>query len=172
MGFSSFDISNYARLTLQFTFSWQFDALTHLLLEIDPVVHAEAEDRARRGQLKGGNAVTQEENLLSRVELIERTVEVLRRVHKENQERKLIIEHLLQQKSQNPTPGLLNAALSSVRTMHSCLLCSAESRGHLTHFFFIVTYFLFRTGWECKTVDLLRTNWRQCLPYQKYQLAK
>jgi hypothetical protein len=78
-----------------------FDDLMNLLLEIDPVVRAEAEDRARRGQWKGSIGA-QEENLLSRVELIGRTVEVLRRVHTENEEHKHIIEQLLQQKSTGP----------------------------------------------------------------------
>jgi len=75
-----------------------FDDLTALLLEIDPVVRAEAEDRARRGQWKG-NVGGQDDNILSRVELIARTVEVLQRVHKENEQRKLIIEQLLQRPS-------------------------------------------------------------------------
>jgi hypothetical protein len=82
-----------------------FDDLMNLLLEIDPVVRAEAEDRARRGQWKGSLGA-QEENLLSRVELIGRTVEVLRRVHTENEEHKHIIEQLLQQKS--AVPKVLN----------------------------------------------------------------
>lgn len=67
-----------------------FDDLIELLVEIDPVVRAEHEDRMRRGAT--------EEHLLSRVELIGRTVEVLRRVHRENEERKLIIQQLLQGK--------------------------------------------------------------------------
>lgn len=91
-----------------------FDDLMNLLLEIDPVVRAEAEDRTRRGQWKG-NHVAQEDNLLSRVELIGRTVEVLRRVHKENEERKLIIEQLLQQKpAAAAAPRLLGINLNAV----------------------------------------------------------
>lgn len=70
-----------------------FDELMTLLLEIDPSVRAEAEERARRGQWKG-QLGAQEDNLLSRVDLISRTVEVLRRVHRENEERKLIIASL------------------------------------------------------------------------------
>lgn len=77
-----------------------FDDLVDLLVTIDPVVKAEHEDRVRRGAT--------EEHLLSRVELIGRTVDVLRRVHKENEERKLIIQQLLQNKpngpAANPTP--------------------------------------------------------------------
>lgn len=95
-----------------------FDDLMNLLLEIDPVVRAEAEDRARRGQWKG-NLGAQEDNLLSRVELIGRTVDVLRRVHKENEERKQIIEKLLQQKPTTttapaPAPHAFHVSLNQV----------------------------------------------------------
>jgi Helix-loop-helix DNA-binding domain len=67
-----------------------FDDLMALLLEIDPTVRAEAEDRARRGQWKGTFGA-QEDSMLSRVDLISRAVDVLRRVHCENEERKQII---------------------------------------------------------------------------------
>jgi hypothetical protein len=77
-----------------------FDELMTLLLEIDPQVRLEAEERARRGQWKGTFGA-HEENLLSRVDLIGRTVEVLRRIHRENEERKHIIASLTQSK-----PGL------------------------------------------------------------------
>ena len=70
-----------------------FDELMTLLLEIDPTVRAEAEERARRGQWKG-NFGAQEDNLLNRVDLIGRAVEVLRRIHRENEERKHIIASL------------------------------------------------------------------------------
>ena len=70
-----------------------FDELMTLLLEIDPRVRAEAEERARRGQWKG-QLGAHEDNLLSRVDLISRTVDVLRRIHQENEERKLIIASL------------------------------------------------------------------------------
>ena len=98
-----------------------FDDLTALLLEIDPVVRAEAEDRARRGQWKG-NIGGQEDNILSRVELIARTV--LRRVHKENEQRKLIIEQLLQRPSASTTSSYLQ--LGSV----SLLACNRLSIDH------------------------------------------
>jgi hypothetical protein len=65
----------------------------NLLVEIDPKVRIEAEERARRGQWKGSIGA-QEDNLLSRVDLITRTVDVLRRVHRENEERKVIIMEL------------------------------------------------------------------------------
>ena len=70
-----------------------FDELMTLLLEIDPGVRAEAEERARRGQWKG-QLGAHEDNLLSRVDLIGRTAEALRRLHRENEERKLIIASL------------------------------------------------------------------------------
>jgi hypothetical protein len=70
-----------------------FDDLMNLLVEIDPKVRIEAEERARRGQWKGSIGA-QEDNLLSRVDLITRTVDVLRRVHRENEERKVIIGEL------------------------------------------------------------------------------
>jgi hypothetical protein len=72
-----------------------FDDLMNLLVEIDPKVRIEAEERARRGQWKGSIGA-QEDNLLSRVDLITRTVDVLRRVHRENEERKVIIVELTQ----------------------------------------------------------------------------
>lgn len=70
-----------------------FDELTSLLLEIDPTVRAEADERACRGQWKG-NIGAQEDNILSRVDLISRAVDVLRRIHRENEERKQIIASL------------------------------------------------------------------------------
>jgi hypothetical protein len=70
-----------------------FDDLMNLLVEIDPTVRVEAEEKARRGQWKGSIGA-QEDNLLSRVDLITRTVGVLRRVHRENEERKVVITEL------------------------------------------------------------------------------
>jgi hypothetical protein len=75
-----------------------FDDLMTLLLEIDPEVRSEAEERGRRGQWKG-NMGAQEDNLLSRVDLISRTVNVLQRLHQENEEHKVIIGQLLQRHS-------------------------------------------------------------------------
>jgi hypothetical protein len=72
-----------------------FDDLMNLLVEIDPKVRIEAEGRARRGQWKGSIGA-QEDNLLSRVDLITRTLDVLRQVHQENEERKVIIVKLTQ----------------------------------------------------------------------------
>ena len=72
-----------------------FDELMNLLIEIDPETRTEAEDRTRKGQWKGPSGV-QEESVLSRVDLISRTVEVLRRVHAENEERKQIISRLME----------------------------------------------------------------------------
>jgi hypothetical protein len=70
-----------------------FDELMALLLEIDPEVRSEAEERARRGQWKGAIGA-HEENLLNRVDLIGRTVKVLSRLNRENEQRKVIIEEL------------------------------------------------------------------------------
>jgi hypothetical protein len=70
-----------------------FDDLMNLLAEIDPAVRIEAEERARRGQWKEGIGA-QEDSLLTRVETITRTVDALRRVHRENEERKVIIMEL------------------------------------------------------------------------------
>jgi hypothetical protein len=70
-----------------------FDELMALLLEIEPEVRKEAEEKARRGQWKGSLGA-HEDNLLSRVDLIGRTVNVLRRIHNENEQRKQIIEDL------------------------------------------------------------------------------
>ena len=81
-----------------------FEDLMNLLLEIDPSVRSEAEERSKRGQFKSGSPAAAapvaapappEENLLSRVDLITKTTEVLRRVHRENEDRKAIIEQLL-----------------------------------------------------------------------------
>lgn len=73
-----------------------FDELMSVLLEIDPDVRAEAEEKAIKGQWKGiGRDGSSEDNMLSRVELIGRAVEVLRRVHTENEERKQIIATLM-----------------------------------------------------------------------------
>lgn len=70
-----------------------FDDLMALLLEIDPEVRSEAEERARRGQWKGALGA-HEENLLNRVDLIGRTVKVLSRLNRENEQRKMIIDEL------------------------------------------------------------------------------
>lgn len=81
-----------------------FDGLMNLLLEIDPTVRTEVEERQLRGQWKGSSG-TQDDNVLSRVELISRTVDVLRRVHNENEERKRIIASLTQQTRASAASG-------------------------------------------------------------------
>ncbi|EEC50708.1 predicted protein [Phaeodactylum tricornutum CCAP 1055/1] len=68
--------------------------LLSILIEVDPLLRAEAEERAQRDQWKGTDRA-HDDNLLSRVDLISRTVGVLRRVHQENECRKQIIEQLL-----------------------------------------------------------------------------
>jgi hypothetical protein len=91
-----------------------FDDLMNLLVEIDPKVRIEAEERARRGQWKGSIGA-QEDNLLSRVDLITRTVDVLRRVHRENEERKVIIMELTRGGSGAGRGGRPAATNDSVR---------------------------------------------------------
>ena len=86
----------FSPLLFSFAVNKGFDDLIELLVEIDPVVKAEHEDRVRRGAA--------EEHLLSRVELIGRTVDVLRRVHRENEERKLIVQQLLQSTAKPTAP--------------------------------------------------------------------
>jgi hypothetical protein len=70
-----------------------FDDLMNLLVEIDPKVRIDAEERAQRGQWKESIGA-QEDSVLTRVETITRTVDALRRVHRENEERKVIIMEL------------------------------------------------------------------------------
>ena len=72
-----------------------FEALMTILIQIDPQVKHEAQERARRGLSKGGPAGAHDDNLLSRVDLVNRTAEVLRRIHQENEQRKKIIETLI-----------------------------------------------------------------------------
>jgi Helix-loop-helix DNA-binding domain len=74
-----------------------FDDLMNLLVELDPEVRAEADERSRRGLWKGSLGA-QDDNLLSRVDLISRTVSVLRRIHNENEERKAFINQLVLQR--------------------------------------------------------------------------
>jgi hypothetical protein len=70
-----------------------FDNLMNLLIEIDPKIRSEAEERARCGQWKG-NIGAQEDTVLTRADLITRAVNMLRRVNRENEERKVIIMEL------------------------------------------------------------------------------
>jgi hypothetical protein len=105
-----------------------FDDLMELLLEIDPVVRAEAEERASlrlrgNGQhCKGNGAIgsgNTEDSILSRVELIGRAVEVLRRTHRENEERKAMIRHLVSQQTiPFPTPTMSLPGLQQVCHSH------------------------------------------------------
>jgi hypothetical protein len=71
-----------------------FEDLMNLLMEIDPEVRAVAEERARRGTWKGSLG-GQEDSIMSRVDLIGRAVAVLRRIHQENEQRKVLINHLM-----------------------------------------------------------------------------
>jgi Helix-loop-helix DNA-binding domain len=74
-----------------------FDELMSLLLEIDPEVRADAEERASKGQCKRSLGA-HEDNVLSRVDLIGTAVRVLRRVHTENEKHKKMIEDFLKNK--------------------------------------------------------------------------
>ena len=69
------------------------DELQALLFLIDPELKAEAEERRRKSHNKPVHS-TEPEPMISRVELINSAVTVLRRIHRENEERKVVISHL------------------------------------------------------------------------------
>jgi hypothetical protein len=68
------------------------DRMMALIFVIDPQLKAEAEERAKKVQ--GGRATSAENPILSRVELINSAVMTLERIHRENEERKMVIAHL------------------------------------------------------------------------------
>lgn len=68
------------------------DQLMDLVFLIDPELKLEAEDRAQKAS--GGRTTSSDPPLLSRVELINSAVATLERVHRENEERKMVIAHL------------------------------------------------------------------------------
>jgi hypothetical protein len=70
-----------------------FDELTGLLVEIDPEVRAMVEERAPGGV--GRPLGAHEDGALSRVDLIDRTVTVLRRIHQENEQSKALIDRMM-----------------------------------------------------------------------------
>lgn len=74
-----------------------FDDLTSLLWEIDPTMRMEAEERTSRLQTKGQSGGPPEAALLSRVDLINRAAQLLRRLHNENEQNKSIISALTRQ---------------------------------------------------------------------------
>jgi hypothetical protein len=111
-----------------------FDDLMNLLVEIDPKVRIEAEERARRGQWKGSIGA-QEDNLLSRVDLITRTVDVLRRVHRENEERKVIIMELARGGSGDGRGGRAAVANDSVRNWETIDRTERWNNFHSQHYF-------------------------------------
>ena len=87
-----------------------FDELMALLLEIDPDVRADAEERASKGQCKRSLGA-HEENVLSRVDLIATAVRVLRRVHTENEKHKKMIDDFLKNKGEGvPRASALGGA--------------------------------------------------------------
>ena len=75
-----------------------FDELMGLLLDIDPEVRAEAEERASKGQCKRSLGA-HEDNVLSRVDLIATAIKVLKRVNGENEKHKKMVEDLLKGKA-------------------------------------------------------------------------
>lgn len=91
-----------------------FDELMALLLEIDPDVREEAEDRASKGQCKRSLGA-HEDNVLSRVDLIATSIKVLKRVHGENEKHKQMIEELLQGSSPK-TASVTSAARPAVNS--------------------------------------------------------
>jgi hypothetical protein len=105
-----------------------FDELMNLLVEIDPDVRADAKERSRRGMWKGSLGA-QEDSVLSRVDLIGRAVTVLRRIHVENEQRKVLIDHLLLQ-GQAVRPGVWGR--DEVRERHSLPMPRYESCWILT----------------------------------------
>jgi Helix-loop-helix DNA-binding domain len=90
-----------------------FDDLISLLWEIDPTMRADAEERAPRLQLKaaiGGPP----ETLLSRVDLISRAVQLLRRLHRENEQNKAVISTLARQRGMERSLNLDAPNLGSI----------------------------------------------------------
>ena len=101
-----------------------FDELMALLLEIDPEVRQEAEERASKGQCKKSLGA-HEDNVLSRVDLIATSIKVLRRVHGENEKHKQMIEELLKS-SGNKVASAAHAAVSSSNTFKPSFLDRAS----------------------------------------------
>jgi hypothetical protein len=112
-----------------------FDDLMNLLVEIDPNIGIEAEERARRGEWKRSIGA-QEDNLLTRVELITRTVEELRRVHRENEERKVIITELTQGGSGAGREGRAAVTNDEVRNRETTGHMGTGDNFHSQHFLF------------------------------------
>jgi len=72
-----------------------FDALTHVLVEIDPDTRNEAKSS------------TTGDDAMSRVDLIARATQVLRRVHSENEQRKRLLALLQQSSSNSAVDGIM-----------------------------------------------------------------
>jgi len=95
-----------------------FDELMGLLLDIDPEVRADAEDRAAKGQCKRSLGA-HEDNVLSRVDLISTAIRVLKRTHTENELHKKIIQDLVKSKSSTEaTPKTSPRPLAASTTGH------------------------------------------------------
>lgn len=70
------------------------DELMALVFLIDPELKAEAEERRRKSHSNRILHTTELEAMLSRVELINSAVIIMKRIHRENEERKVVISHL------------------------------------------------------------------------------
>ena len=82
-----------------------FDDLTSLLWEIDATtLRAEIENRAQRGKKK--STLPTEDVILSRVDLINFSISLLRRLHSENEQRKEIITSLTRTGTSTFEPGV------------------------------------------------------------------
>jgi hypothetical protein len=116
-----------------------FEDLLGLLVEVDAGVRIEVEEeRLRRAQARGEavhpaagqggpsspsspSLLLAEENLLSRVDLIDRATNVLRRIHRENEQRKVLIDQLIfqQRLRVNPSSSSASTAAASSASMAS-----------------------------------------------------
>lgn len=69
-----------------------YDRLQNLIFGIDPTVKVEAEERIQRSFR--GPTETEEHSVFSRLELIQFAISTLERVNQENEERKMVIQHM------------------------------------------------------------------------------
>lgn len=120
------------------------DRLLELIFEIDPNLKAEAEIRARQSSYRG-RVPNIEHSLLSRVEILDHGIMTLRRIHRENEDRKLALAHIVKEdpsavpavpaaaaatalappnhlvNHSSETPANTNAHDIQVRVLYSCL---------------------------------------------------
>jgi hypothetical protein len=79
------------------------DRLLELIFEIDPNLKAEAEIRARQSSYRG-RIPSIEHCLLSRVEILDHGIMTLRRIHRENEDRKLALARMSKDNA-SPVPA-------------------------------------------------------------------